>query len=42
MIGAHLGGAHRFRAGLRVLLGGWLALGVSYGVGKAFNVSTGG
>jgi len=37
-MGAHLGGANLFRGTARVLLGGWLALGVVYGIGKAFNV----
>jgi vacuolar iron transporter family protein len=40
VIGAHLGGAGWLRGGTRVLLGGWLALGVSYGVGRAFNVDS--
>jgi vacuolar iron transporter family protein len=38
LVGSHLGGASLIRGGARVLIGGWLALGVSYGVGKAFNV----
>ena len=42
VLGAYLGGAGLFKGGLRVLIGGWLALGVSYGIGEAFNVSTGG
>lgn len=42
MLGAHLGGAGVWKGALRVLIGGWIALGISYGVGKAFNVSTGG
>ena len=38
--GALLGGANAFRGGLRVLCGGWLALGVTYGIGKAFGAGS--
>lgn len=38
ILGAYLGGAGLLKGGMRVILGGWLALGVSYGVGQAFNV----
>jgi len=41
VLGAHLGGARKFRAGIRVLLGGVLAMGATFGVGCAFGVSTG-
>ncbi|KAL4515264.1 hypothetical protein Ndes2526A_g09468 [Nannochloris sp. 'desiccata'] len=36
ILGAYLGGAGLLKGGMRVILGGWLALGVSYGVGRAF------
>lgn len=35
-LGAYLGGARRLRAAVRVLFGGWLAMGITYGIGKAF------
>eukprot|EP00891_Asterochloris_glomerata_P009038 jgi/Astpho2/9038/Aster-02700 len=35
-IGAGLGGANLFMGGLRVMLGGWLALGITYGIGRGF------
>ena len=35
-VGAYLGGAKKVRAALRVLIGGWLAFGATYGVGLAF------
>ena len=38
LLGAHLGGAPLVRGGLRVLIGGWIALGIAYGVGQLFNV----
>ena len=38
--GALLGGANAFRGGLRVVCGGWLALGVTYGIGKAFGAGS--
>lgn len=39
--GAKIGGAPVFRAAARVLIGGWLAMAATFGVGKAFGVSTG-
>jgi VIT1/CCC1 family predicted Fe2+/Mn2+ transporter len=42
ILGAHLGGAARVKGGLRVLLGGWMALAASYGIGRAMNVDTAG
>ena len=38
-LGARLGGAHRGRAALRVLLGGAAAMAVSWGVGTLFDVA---
>lgn len=38
-VGAWLGGAHRVKAALRVLIGGWLAFALTYGVGKLFGES---
>ena len=38
-VGAWLGGAHRVKAAFRVLLGGWIAFGLTYGVGKLFGES---
>lgn len=38
-IGAWLGGAHRVKAAFRVLLGGWIAFALTYGVGKLFGES---
>jgi VIT1/CCC1 family predicted Fe2+/Mn2+ transporter len=35
-IGAWLGGARRIRASCRVLVGGWLAFAITYGVGRLF------
>ena len=35
-LGAYLGGAHRVKGALRVLVGGGLAMGITYGVGRAF------
>jgi vacuolar iron transporter family protein len=40
-LGAYLGGAGVSRGAVRVVLGGWIALGISYGIGTAFNVSPG-
>jgi VIT1/CCC1 family predicted Fe2+/Mn2+ transporter len=37
-LGAHLGGANVAKGGMRVVIGGWLALGVVYGIGRALNV----
>ncbi|KAI9022622.1 VIT family-domain-containing protein [Hyaloraphidium curvatum] len=39
-MGAVLGGAPPLRAAIRVLLGGWLAMAVTYGVGRAFGVAS--
>jgi len=41
VLGAHLGGANKLRAGLRVLLGGMLALVATFGVGCGFGTSVG-
>lgn len=41
LLGAWLGGAKLIRGGVRVLLGGWIALAISYGVGAAFDVNIG-
>ena len=41
-LGAKLGGASMLRGGLRVVLGGWTAMGITYWVGHAFNVSMAG
>ncbi len=35
-IGAWLGGSDKIRPAVRVLLGGWLAMGITYGFGAAF------
>ncbi|KAL4447658.1 hypothetical protein ABPG75_004877 [Micractinium tetrahymenae] len=37
-LGAWLGGANVLRGGMRVVLGGWLALGIVYGIGRALSV----
>ncbi|EIE25830.1 DUF125-domain-containing protein [Coccomyxa subellipsoidea C-169] len=39
--GAWLGGAKRVRAALRVLIGGWLAMGITFGVGFLFGENPG-
>ncbi len=39
--GAYLGGAKLWKGALRVLLGGWLAMGITYAIGLAFNVQPG-
>ncbi len=39
-LGAWLGGANVLRGGMRVVLGGWLALGIVYGIGRALNVDS--
>lgn len=41
-LGAFLGGANVLRGGMRVVLGGWMALGVVYGIGRALNVDASG
>lgn len=38
-LGAWLGGATLWRGALRVLLGGWLAMVLTFGIGRLFNVS---
>ena len=38
VLGGYLGGASVVKGALRVVIGGWLALGISYGIGAAFNV----
>ena len=35
-LGALLGGANLFKGGARVVIGGWLAMAVTYGIGRAF------
>lgn len=40
-VGAYLGGANKFRAGLRVLVGGWIAMAITYGVGQLFDAQPG-
>lgn len=35
-LGAYLGGANLLRGSLRVVVGGLIALGVTYGIGRAF------
>jgi VIT1/CCC1 family predicted Fe2+/Mn2+ transporter len=37
-LGAYLGGANVAKGGMRVVIGGWLALGVVYGIGRALSV----
>lgn len=37
-LGAWLGGASLFKGAMRVLVGGWLAMAVTYGIGLIFNV----
>jgi vacuolar iron transporter family protein len=38
ILGAVLGGANWVRGGARVIIGGWIAMGITYGVGRAFNI----
>ncbi|GAB4822412.1 hypothetical protein N2152v2_009458 [Parachlorella kessleri] len=38
-LGAYLGGARVVLGTTRVLIGGWLAMGIVYAIGRAFNVS---
>lgn len=40
-LAAHLGGAHRARGSIRVLVGGSVAMAVTYGIGAAFAAITG-
>ncbi|MEK7092209.1 MAG: VIT family protein [Patescibacteria group bacterium] len=39
IISARIGGAHTMRAVIRVVSGGALAMGITYGIGRLFNVS---
>jgi hypothetical protein len=39
--GAFLGGAKIWKGALRVLIGGWLAMGASFGIGAAFSAAFG-
>ena len=41
LLGAFIGGANVIRGASRVVIGGWIALAIVYGIGKAFNVSSG-
>ncbi len=41
MLGAGLGGASLARGGVRVVIGGWLAMGITYGFGRAFGIAGG-
>jgi len=36
IIGAVLGGANWVKGGSRVIVGGWAAMGITYGIGRAF------
>jgi vacuolar iron transporter family protein len=40
-VGATLGGAHKVRGALRVLVGGGAAMAITYGVGRAFGAQVG-
>jgi VIT1/CCC1 family predicted Fe2+/Mn2+ transporter len=35
-LAAWLGGAHKFRAAARVVLGGWAAMALTFGIGSLF------
>jgi VIT1/CCC1 family predicted Fe2+/Mn2+ transporter len=39
MLSAHVGGANKLRATIRVVLGGIIAMIVTFGVGKLFGIS---
>lgn len=39
-LAAWLGGANKLRAAARVLLGGWAAMGLTYGIGTLFELAT--
>ena len=41
IVASALGGAGIIKGGLRVLIGGSLAMGITYGVGKAFGATIG-
>lgn len=38
-LGAHLGGARVWKGALRVVIGGWLAMGLTFAIGTAFGAS---
>ena len=38
-LGGWLGGASMLRGGARVVLGGWIALAITYGIGRAFGAN---
>ena len=40
--GAALGGAPKWKGALRILIGGGVAMGITYGIGRLFNITTGG
>jgi VIT1/CCC1 family predicted Fe2+/Mn2+ transporter len=40
-LGAYLGGANKLVGALRVLLGGWIAMAITYGIGMAFGAQIG-
>jgi VIT1/CCC1 family predicted Fe2+/Mn2+ transporter len=39
-LGAWLGGAAMWKGAMRVLVGGWVAMAITYGIGLIFNVPT--
>ena len=41
VVGAVVGGAPWLKAGLRVLIGGWIAMGGTFGIGRLFGVTAG-
>lgn len=41
ILGAVLGGANWLRGGTRVVIGGWVAMAITYGAGRAFHISGG-
>lgn len=38
-LGAWLGGASMLKGGARVVVGGWIALAITYGIGRAFGAN---
>ena len=38
-LGGWLGGASMLKGGARVVLGGWIALAITYGIGRAFGAN---
>jgi vacuolar iron transporter family protein len=40
VLGAVLGGANWVRGGARVVIGGWIAMGITYGIGRAFSIKS--